>query len=478
MPQSKSYKPNWKSIGSHPTPEWFKDAKFGIYTHWGPYSVPAYGPNGTWYSHRCYSDAKSAQRKYHEQHFGPLEKFGYKDFIPMFTAEKFDADEWATLFKRAGAKFAGPVAEHHDGFAMWPTRYSKWNAAKMGPKRDVVGELAAAVKKRGMKYFTAFHHAELWWWYPVWDRKLDCGDPKYSGLYGPIHKRGEQPDERYLKMWLGKLKEVIGRYDPDLVWFDFALGQIREKYRREFMAYYYNLALERDKEVVVMYKHHSLPPGAGVIDYELGRMDHLTYNIWITDTSVDDQGAWCYVKGVKYKPAKRLVNNLIDRVSKNGYLLLNVGPRPDGTIPEGAKKSLLGLGDWLRVNGEAIYGTRPWSVAGEGPTKLEKEGGFNEGNEVGYTGKDIRFTVKGNALYATCLGWPAKAFTIRSLGTVLLDRPFKSPDPAFYADEIKTIRMLGVDKDLKWKMTRQGLRITRPDIKPCEHAFVFKINRK
>ncbi len=255
------------------------------------------------------------------------------------------------------------------------------------------------------------------------------------------------------------------------------LGNIREDFRKKFMAYYYNKALERKKEVVVTYKDHDIPAGTGILDFELGRMDHLTYNMWITDTSVDDQGAWSYVKKAKFKPVKRLINNLIDRVSKNGYLLLNVGPRPDGTIPEKAKKCLYGIGEWLKLNGEAIYGTRPWSYYGEGPTKLEKEGGFNEGKEVKYTARDIRFTVKGNILYAICLGWPNKTFSIRSVGGKV-HNGFGGNDYAFYASEIKSVRMLGVDRNLKWAMSEKGLTITLPDKKPSEHAFVFKITRK
>ncbi len=471
------YRPDWASIGEHPTPKWFKDAKFGIYTHWGIYSVHGVGPNGTWYSHAIYFNQKSSQYKHHLKNYGPLEKFGYKDFIPMFTAEKFDPDEWAGLFKKAGAKFAGPVAEHHDGFSMWDSKYTKWNSAKMGPKRDVLGELEKSIKKRSMKYVTAFHHAANWWFFPVWDKNLDCGDPRYSGLYGPIHKKGEKPNKAYLDTWYAKLKEVVDKYDPDLIWFDFALGNIREDCRKKFMAYYYNKALERKKEVMVTYKDHDIPVGTGIVDFELGRMDHLTYHMWITDTSVDDQGAWSYVKDAKFKSVKRLVNNLIDRVSKNGYLLLNVGPRPDGTIPDGAKKCLYGMGDWLKVNGEAIYGTRPWSYFGEGPTKLKKEGGFNEGDEMKYTARDIRFTVKANVLYAICLGWPNKTFSIRSVGGKM-HNGFGGIDYAFYPSEIKSVSMLGMDRNLKWAMSEKGLTITRPDKKPCEHAFVFKITRK
>lgn len=201
------------------------------------------GPNGTWYANAVYKNENSWQRKHWEETYGTLDEFGYKDLIPMFTAEKFNADEWADLFEKSGARFAGPVAEHHDGFAMWDTEYSEWNAAKMGPKRDVVGELEKAVKSRGMKFVTAFHHAYSWNYFPVWDKRYDCSDPQYSGLYGPVHEKGAEPSKEFLDEWKGKIIEVIDKYDPDFLWFDFTLDIIREDYIKDFIAYYYNKAL-------------------------------------------------------------------------------------------------------------------------------------------------------------------------------------------------------------------------------------------
>lgn len=462
-PEKQYYKPTWQSLAQHPVPQWFKDAKFGIYTHWGVYSVPACGPNGTWYPHNMYRKG-TPQYQYHLKTYGPPTKFGYKDFIPMFKAEKFDPDQWAELFKNAGAKFAGPVAEHHDGFAMWDTKYSKWNAAKMGPNRDVLAELQKAIKKRQMRFVTAFHHAQNWWHFPVWDKRFDCSDPNYSGLYGPIHPKGAKPTEQFLKIWKAKLVEVVDKYDPDFIWFDFRLDAIKENYLKQFLAYYYNKALERSKQVVVTYKDHDLPPGVGVVDLELGRMPELTYHIWITDTSVDDQGAWSHVQDAPFKSANTLVDNLVDRVSKNGLLLLNIGPKADGQIPQKAKELLLEMGNWLKVNGEAIYGTRPWTIYGQGPTKMKKGGAFTETDEVHYTAKDIRFTTKDNVLYAICLDWPGEKVTIESLRKL-------------YKSEIKSIKMLGVDEKLQWSLTEHGLTIKTPHQKPCKYAYVFKIVR-
>ena len=565
------YKPAWESLREYKeVPKWLRDGKFGIYTHWGVYAVHAYGSNTTWYSFSLYRDPNSEARRHFEETFGKLTpEFGYKDLIPKFTAEKFNADEWVDLFQRAGAKFAGPVAEHHDGFAMWDTKYSDWNAAKMGPKRDVVGEFEKAVRKRDMKFVTAFHHAANWFFFPVWDDRYDTGDPKYSGLYGQPHEEGAMRNQAFLDEWYGKIIEVIDNYSPDFIWFDFALDSIPEGYVKDFLAYYYNDATKKGKEVVVTYKGNDLVPGTGVRDLELGQEPGLTYHEWITDSTVDDRGAWGYADDLVFKSPNRVIDNLVDRVSKNGYLLLNVGPKADGTIPEGARDLLLTVGAWLDVNGEAIYGTSPWFIAGEGPTNLGEatEIGFNEA-DTPYTSKDVRFTVKGDTLYATFLDWPGEYAVIQTLRgegdqaeEFEIPRPASGPvDPAlsvvgktftleqrgrkftlefkddgkvtitwpprreggqprvreaeyeqdgtqititmgefemqatydgenfarvapapryegFYKEEIKRISMLGDGKDLEWHRTDRGLVIKTPDKKPCDYAYVFKIER-
>lgn len=483
------YAPTWNSLREHKTPRWFTDAKFGIYTHWGVYAVPACGPNATWYPYNMYREG-SPQHDYHVTTYGHPSQFGYKDFIPQLTGTKFDADEWAETFQRAGAQFAGPVGEHHDGFTMWDTKYSAWNAAKMGPKRDIVGELAQAIRRQNMRFMVALHHAENWWFYPHWRKEFDTADPRYAGLYGEPHNLRwadnppppaqsrdrnsgdlslwsymDKPSQAFLDQWIGKTQECIDNYEPDLLWFDDAIGRIQENYMRAMLAYYYNWAVAHGKEVVVTYKWHHLVPGACVVDLELGRFDSLTYHEWITDTTVDNGRGWGYLKETGYKTLRTLVHYLIDNVSKNGHMLLNIGPKPDGTFPDEAKRLLAGMGQWLAVNGEAIYGTTPWMIYGEGPTQMKKAGYFMEDAEVSYTAQDVRYTTKGDALYAICLGWPGRAATFKSLWNL-------------YPSEIAAVQLVGVAGELAWSLTDQGLTVAVPEARPCDDAYVFKITRK
>jgi alpha-L-fucosidase len=467
------YEADWRSLSQHPTPQWFKDAKFGIYTHWGVYSVPAYGPNGTWYPYNMYREG-TAQYEHHVKTYGDPAQFGYKDFIPMFTGEKFDPDAWAALFAQSGAQFAGPVGEHHDGFCMWDTTHSEWNATKLGPKRDVVGELERAIRAQGMRYMVALHHAENWWFFPHWKPQYDTADPRYASLYGAPHNLTtpigegffdqEKPDQAFLERWQAKILEVIDKYRPDMLWFDFGLKAIQEKYKKAFLSYYYNKEAEWGKEVVLTYKWHDLVAGTAVLDLERGRLGELAYYTWINDTTVDAGDGWGYIQNTDYKSTTTLIHGLVDIVSKNGCLLLNVGPKPNGEIPDEAKERLLGIGEWLKLNGEAIYGTMPWMTYGEGPTRMVKSGYFSEDQEVRYTANDIRFTGKGSSIYAILLGWTNEPITIESL-------------KALYNGEVRAVSMLGSHEEIRWEMTDAGLLVHLPAQPPCEHAYVLKIER-
>jgi alpha-L-fucosidase len=398
--------------------------------------------------------------EHHRENWGPQEEFGYKDFIPLFTADQFDADEWIDLFVRSGAKYVGPVAEHHDGFAMWDSELTDWDAADMGPKRDIVGELAVAARKRGLKFLTSFHHAFNWRYYePAY--RYDAQDPRYAGLYNQPHEPGLPQSREFLEDWLGKLIEVMDKYKPDYVWFDFGWKEKPfDPYKRKFLSYYYNQAETWGKDVVVSYKHDHLPAGAGILDLERGRLDSLHKDVWITDTSIDKK-SWCYISAPDYKSVNTMVDALVDRVSKNGNTLMNIAPRPDGTIPDEQRERLLAIGSWLKVNGEAIYGTRPWYRYGEGPTQF-KGGYFIDKKKLVYNAKDIRFTTKPNTIYAILLDWPEREIIIESFNELK-------------ASSVKSVYLLGFNQPLIWEMTAKGLKIKMPNKKPCEHAFAVKV---
>ena len=366
---------------------------------------------------------------------------------------------------------------------MWDASDTEWCAGKMGPKRDVVGELERAIRAQGMRYMVAMHHAENWWFFPHWKPEYDTADPRYAGLYGEPHNldfayeaqgRGhdhgewraqDKPSRAFLERWKNRLVEVVERYEPDYIWFDFGLRFVHDQVKQDFLAYYYNKEAEWGREVVATYKWHDIPPGAALLDFELGKTAELTHYEWITDTTVDDGQGWGYIKETEYKTVTEMVHYLADNVSKNGFMLLNVGPKPDGTIPDESKAILEGMGDWLRVNGEAIYDTVPWNTYGEGPTEMTHVGAFSDTKEkLEFGAQDIRFTVRENILYAIALGWPEKEFVIESTH-------------ALYPGEVRSVELLGVDGELKWEMTADGIKIERPDHRPGDHAYAFKITR-
>jgi len=468
------FEPTWDSLAKYKVPDWYQDAKFGIFIHWGVYSVPAFG--NEWYPREMYNVNKSRNGIYqhHLDTYGLQSKFGYKDFIPMFKAEKFDAAAWADLFEKAGARYVIPVAEHHDGFPMYDCSYTQWNAARMGPKRDIIGELAAAVRRKGMVFGLSSHRVENWWFYGE-GRKIesDVTDERYRGLYGPARDRKESedqktpPDQRFLNDWLLRCCELVDKYQPQVVWFDWWIAQPAvHPYLKTFSAYYYNRGAQWGKGVAINYKKHggeSYPDTAGVLDIERGQLAAKRDLFWQTDTSVS-KTSWGYVTNHEYKTVDSIVDDLVDIVSKNGCLLLNIGPKPDGTIPDTEQQMLLAIGQWLKVNGEAIYGTRPWRVFGEGPTQVA-EGSFGEKNRKEFTAQDIRFTAKGKTLYAIALGWPADGkVRIRSL--------------AEDQSQVRQVRLLGHSGKLDWRQTAEGLEVSLPAEAPCGYAITLEILSK
>ena len=467
------YKDTWESLGNFQVPEWYRNAKFGIFIHWGVYSVPSFGSE--WYS-RCMYIKEDHCFDHHVKTYGPHNEFGYKDFIPMFKAEKFSADAWADLFQKAGAKYVVPVAEHHDGFQMYQSDISHWNAAEMGPCRNVLGELKEAVEKRGMTLGASTHRVEHWFFMGHGKEfDSDVKEPMQRGdFYWPAMPEANHhdlyseptPTQEYLEDWLCRCCEIVDKYRPKLVYFDWWIQHHSVKpYLKKFAAYYYNRAAEWGVQVAINYKHEAFMFGCAVPDVERGQFAEIKPFFWQTDTAIA-RNSWCYTEGNVYKPAKGLICDLVDIVSKNGTLLLNVGPKPDGSIGPEDTAVLTEIGEWMAVNSEAIYGTKVWRKYGEGPTKV-KEGQFTDGAEKVFTSEDIRFTVKGENLYCTVLSWPEDGHVvIKSLG--------HSADanlPEFHGI-VKDVDVLGCDEKPVWERKAGGLHVTAPGIKTDKPVVV------
>ncbi len=469
------FRPDWESLQNYEVPEWYKDAKFGIFIHWGVYSVPAFG--NEWYPRNMYRE-ESDEYKHHIATYGAVDKFGYKDFVPMFKAEHFDPEAWARLFKEAGAKYVVPVAEHHDGFAMYDSGLSDWTAAKMGPHRDVIGELAKAVRAEGLHFGASSHRVEHNFFQGVGRRiTSDINDPKYAAFYGPAHnwieaKQGTPLSNDFTFVspawtadWLARSAEIVEKYHPDIMYFDWWIGQpsVRADLTR-FAAFYYNTSLKYGDHVgVINYKDYAIQEHSAVLDLERGQLGDIRPLYWQTDTSVSNK-SWGYIKNDTFKTPQFVVQQLIDIVSKNGNLLLNIGPRSDGTIPDEVQSVLRDVGAWLKMNGEAIYGTRPWKIYGEGPTKVAA-GSFHDTDTAGYTAEDFRFTTKEKTLYALELGWPSSGVSIiRSLGSTAIN-----------GHQIGSVVLLGSEAKLTFHQQADGLRIQLPSQPPGKYAYAFRI---
>ena len=459
------FKNNWQSLSNHKTPDWYYRGKFGIFIHWGIYSVPAYG--NEWYSRNMYSKT-NREFLHHIKTYGSQKDFGYKDFIPMFKGENFDAKKWIKTFKDAGAKFVMPVCEHHDGFAMYETEFNRWNAKDMGPCRNVVGELKEQCEKQGLTFCASTHRAEHFFFMNP-GRTFDSDinpDSEYFDFYAPAYYDSDfngiaftsfvdskGADKEYLDDWMVRTCELIDKYQPKMLYFDWWIqNQSFKPYLQKIAAYYYNRAEEWGVEVTIDYKHNAFPLGTATLDIERGSLGDISPYPWQTDTAIGKH-SWGYTKGNRYKSASDIIGTLIDVVSKNGMLLLNIGPKADGSFTKEETNVLAKIGEWLKINGEGIYETVPYKFYKEG-THGASSGMFSEG-KVNYCTKDFRFTYKDGYLYAFQMK-PSKNIRITSLHT---DRD---------GTVVKSVKMLGGAEIESFKNDKNGLTVTlknEPDTK-------------
>jgi alpha-L-fucosidase len=484
------FKPEWESLESqYRTPEWFRDAKFGIWAHWTAQCVPE---QGDWYARRMYEEGNS-DYKYHVEHYGHPSKFGFKDICNLWKAEKWEPEKLIQLYKRAGAKYFVALANHHCNFDCWDSKYQPWNTVNVGPHKDIVGGWAEAARRAGLRFGVTVHAARSWTWYEVaqgadksgplagvpYDGKLTKADGKgkwWDGLdpqdlYAQNHKVGDKPDQAYVDKFFNRVKDLVEKYQPDLLYFDdgvMPLNSVSDAGLR-IAANYYNSSIQwhggRNEAVMTTKGLAPEQRKALVWDIERGRSDRLEPYPWQTDTCI---GSWHYAVSVlenhRYKTATTVITTLIDIVSKNGNLLLNVPVKGDGTIDADEVKVLEDLARWMDVSSEAVFCTRPWVIFGEGGGDVSA-GNFGERNARAYSATDIRFTCKGDTVYAFVLGWPEKPVVIRSMA---------KGSPLVKGD-VNNVVLLGHEGKLEWSRTDSGLVINVPEKKPCESAYAFKI---
>ncbi len=455
------FQPTWSSLSQVKIPQWFPKAKFGIFIHWGLYSIPAHA--NEWYSRNMYIK-DSEEWEYHRNTYGEQKNFGYKDFIPLFKAEHFKPEEWADLFREAGAQYVFPVAEHHDGFQMYKSEISKFNAYDMGPKRDLLGELRNSIEKKGMHFCTSSHRAEHWFFMGHGKEfDSDIKEPLHKGdFYWPAMPEPDNqdlqskpyPSEEFLNDWLVRTCEIIDSYQPSLLYFDWWIQH--EAFRmplKKLAAYYYNRGIEWGKEVAICYKHDAMMFGSGIIEVERGKFADAKPYVWQTDTAIA-KNSWCYTDSLDYKTSYQIICNFIDILSKNGNMILNIGPKADGSIAEKDQMILKEIGSWMHQNAEAIYGSYPWKISAEGETK-EAEGEFTDNEDIEYTASDIRFTAAGDSVYAFVLHYPENGqICIRSLSDIK-----DQHRPGFHG-LIQDVSILGFDEKPGFFKNADGLHIT------------------
>ena len=468
------------SLAAYRCPEWFRDAKFGIWAHWGPQSAPE---DGDWYARNLYLQG-TRQYNSHLARYGHPTRFGYKDIIPTWKGEQFDPEHLVGLYKKAGAKYFMSMGVHVDNFDLWNSKYQPWNAAKMGIQKDVVGLFRRAAQKHGLKFGVSDHLWMAYKWMSVAHASdltglltglpYDGIDPKYNDLYGscPDIYRELPWDEdnipdAWKHHWFLRIHDLVDQHQPDLLYSD---GQIPfEQWGLELVAHFYNQNLQQHGgklEAVYTSKRPSdSEAGMCVFDKERGVVDGIWPEPWQTDTCV---GHWHYDRNVTYKTPKRVIDMLVDVVSRNGNFLLNFPLNTHGRLDAEEQKILAAITAWMNVNGEAIHGTRPWKVFGEGPNsvKPDPKQKYNEANRKDFTAEDVRFTTRGKTLYTFFMGWPEQpSLTIAPLAT---GRPY-------VAGKIQQVKLLGNENTLPWKHDSTGLTVQLPAEKPCDFACALKI---
>jgi alpha-L-fucosidase len=470
------YQPTDESFANYQYPEWFRDAKFGIWAHWGPQAVPR---QGDWYAKKMYQEGGGVY-KYHLEHYGHPSVFGYKDIIPLWKAERWDPEKLMELYKRVGAKYFVSMGTHHDNFFLWDSKIHKWNSVNMGPMKDVVGIWQQAAKKQGLKFGVSEHLGASFTWFqtahlsdkqgPKAGVPYDGADPGYSDLY---HAPATPDDRGWLTNnlvfqieWFTSIKELIDNYHPDLLYSDSQMPF--EDVGRSLVAHYYNQDITANAGALnVVYTCKQSSRGKWVQDVERGSIDSLCPYPWQTDTSIGD---WYYRTGQKYMTGTQVIQMLVDIVSKNGNLLLNVVQTPEGDLEPDVISILEEIAGWTPANGEGIYGTRPWKVYGEGPSmKKQEKGTFGGVRDVRpYVSEDIRFTIKGEALYAFCMETPTGDIAITSLGA----------SSKLTGSKVASVKMLGSESKIKWTQNNDALVIRKPAKLPAWHVLCFKIEFK
>ncbi|MGP1436308.1 MAG: alpha-L-fucosidase [Phocaeicola sp.] len=469
------YNSSEESLKQYKIPEWFRDAKFGIWSHWGPQAVPR---EGDWYAKNMYVEG-SRQNKYHVEHYGHPSKFGYKDIIDLWKAEKWNPEELIKLYKRVGAKYFVSMGSHHDNFFLWDSKLNKWNSVNKGPHKDVVGLWQQAAKKEGLYFGVSEHIAASYTWYQSAhsaDKEgtmagvpYDGNDPVYADLY---HEKADKNDTEWYTTnpawqldWYNKVKELVDQYHPDLLYSD---GKIPFDYvGRCQLANLYNSNTSADGETQTVYTCKHDAQSMGVLDVERGAVQDINPDPWQTDTSIGD---WYYQRGQRYMTSDQVIQMLVDVVSKNGNLLLNVVQTPEGDLEQDVLDILEGIEKWMNVNGDAIYGSRPWKIYGEGPSMENQEKGIFGGvkDVRPYKPGDIRFTTKNGKLYIFFMEHPTESIKIKSLSKSSTDK----------TTSITSISMLGSKERIKWTQNDDSLVINVPSKLPTYATTVYEVQFK